>query len=269
MIEALLDDFSPFAIEENERLGRVRRIHFAIADDRDGAARTIDRYFGSSGVTTAPLEVDDDGWAERSQAALRTVRIGDFVISPPWDIPSRRPGDTLVVIRPSMGFGTGHHASTRSCLRALLATPVGSQSVMDVGTGSGVLAIAATKQGAATVVAIDNDPDALASARDNVAVNGVSFIVTLGQRDFRNLSPDDGGPASIVLANLSGAVLRDYAATLLKEVAVGGTLIVGGITSDEESGGRRAFAPGGMLVRSTRDEEWVALTFHRALGKYP
>ena len=140
---------------------------------------------------------------------------------------------------------------------------------MDVGTGSGVLAIAAAKRGASTVVAIDNDPDALASARDNVAVNGVSFIVTLGQRDFRYLSQDDGGPASIVLANLSGAVLRDYAATLLKEVAVGGTLIVGGITSDEESGIRRAFAPGGILVRSTRDEEWVALTFHRALGKHP
>ena len=255
LINALLDDFHPYAVEE---IGKhKRRVHFSSTRDRNGAARAVQGHFGSSGVTTVPVEVPDDGWAERSQTSLRAVRVGDVVVAPPWDIPRELPNTTLVIIRPSMGFGTGHHASTRLCLHALQQLEVTHRTVVDLGTGSGVLAIAAAKLGAASVVAVERDTDALATARDHVALNGAS-IVALRHCDVRDT--DDLPRASIVLANLTAALLRARAATLLRCATPGGVIGAGGVTTPEEASVRRAFAPDAAVVARAVEDEWVVLT---------
>ena len=202
-LDFLLDDLRPRAVET---LGApaaaglvLRRVHFSSEADRAEAGGAIARALQADGVTVRAVDVPDEGWAARSQSRLRAVRVGRVVVAPPWDVPAGEAPDgcAVVVIVPSTGFGTGHHASTRLCLRALQTCLAGAASpptVLDLGTGSGVLAIAAHKLGAAGIVAVDRDPDALSNARDNLARNGVTGAVTLREADLGNLahpsSPD-------------------------------------------------------------------------------
>ena len=260
LIDALLDDFRPFAIED--RAPGVRRVHFSTPRERNGAADALARDLGARGVVIRAVEVPDDGWAERTQAGLRAVRVGNIVVAPPWDVPSTLSSSVVVIIRPSMGFGTGHHASTRLCLRALQATPVLGRRVLDLGTGSGVLAIAAAKLGASVVVGIDRDSDALATARDNLARNGVTAAVGLEQGDVRSL--DWGRASDVVLANLTGTLLRAVAPRCTDYVVPGGVFIAGGLETGEEPAVRAAFEASGMTHGARWVEDgWVGSTYAR------
>ncbi|RPI51472.1 MAG: 50S ribosomal protein L11 methyltransferase, partial [Acidobacteria bacterium] len=160
---AELDDFQPTAIQEPDDTAPLRAF-FTTADARDAAARALAAAFGSH-LFVETLEVEDEDWAARSQAQLRAITVGRIVVAPPWDpsvaTPKRGQTPFLVCIQPSMGFGTGHHATTRLTLRALQELPVAERAVLDIGCGSGVLAIAAVKLGARSAVGIDIDPDAL------------------------------------------------------------------------------------------------------------
>ena len=266
LIDALLDDFRPFAVEE--LVDHTRRVHFSSAGDRNRAALAVRERFASSGVSAVPVEVLDDGWAERSQGSLRAVRVGDIVIAPPWDIPHELANTILITIRPSMGFGTGHHASTRLCLHALQRLSVRNRSVVDLGTGSGVLAIAASKLGAASVVAVDRDTDALATARHHITLN-LASVVTVRHCDIRDT--DNLPSAAIVLANLTGALVCDRATALLECVTPGGVLVVSGVTAPEEAAVRGAFESSTAVVGRSVEDEWVALTLRKstANGRRP
>jgi ribosomal protein L11 methyltransferase len=171
------------------------------------------------------------------------------------------PVTSLVVITPSMGFGTGHHATTRLCLRALQALDVTGRVVLDLGTGSGVLAIAAVRRGAERVAGVDCDADALASARDNVDRNGVGDRVTLHHTDLAGLAGLDLAPAAVVLANLTAGVLVRYADAVRALAAPGGTLVLSGVTTDQAAAVLAAFEADGVrrLVSREREDGWVAL----------
>lgn len=264
---ALLDEMRPVAIDEGACAPgaehgppRSWRIYFTSADDRDRAARAIRDELGASALTMRPVDVEDENWVERSQAQLTAIRVGRIVVAPPWD----RPSDTdamVVVIRPSMGFGTGHHASTRLCLQALQRVDPAGRSVIDVGTGSGVLAIAAVKLGAARAVAFDCDPDALANARENVEASGVADRVELHAGDLADARRLPIAPADIVLANLTAGVLQAHAALLRQLVAPRGSLVVSGILTDQIAAIASAFSQAGLSAAFTdREGDWVALT---------
>ena len=269
-LDFLLDDLQPLAIEVLDAAaagagGVVRRIHFGVARHRDEARHTLARALGPDGASVRAVDVPDDGWAARSQASLRAVQVGGVVVAPPWDVPATAdaPGRAVIVIEPSTGFGTGHHASTRVCLRALqtwLPRADPPRDVLDLGTGSGVLAIAAHRLGAAAVVAVDRDPDALANARDNLARNAASAAVTLRRADVATFAAP---AASIVTANLSGAVLIRCARRIARQVRSSGCLIAGGVATDEEERVRMAFADTLTPTDRTIEEGWVALTLRR------
>ena len=180
LVATFLDDFRPSAIQEEPGAWHV---FFPTAGARDAAAIALIQLGDRVGVQS--VDVADGDWARRSQADLGPVVVGNLIVTPPWaaretaSVPScarrRPPGleKTQIVILPSRGFGSGHHASTRLCLRLLQQVDVTGWSVADIGTGSGVLAIAARRLGAASVVAVDDDPDALSSARENLELNGL------------------------------------------------------------------------------------------------
>jgi ribosomal protein L11 methyltransferase len=254
LLLATLDDFAPTAIEERES---VLRVFFAVRNNRDAArARLHDE-----GRATVAVDVDDEDWARRSQQNLRPVTVGRITVVPASDGDRVPPltGDALqpltIVIQPSMGFGTGHHATTRLCLAALQRTPLAGAFVLDAGTGSGILAIAAARLGATGTLGVDCDADAIHSANENLALNpgakGIRFAVA-------DLTAMAFPRADVITANLTGALLTRVAGVLLGASTPGGTLILSGILAAEERAVRRAFAPADDVWRE-QDEEWIGL----------
>jgi len=219
-------------------------------------AAQLQDEFAADGCRVTLVEIEDEDWAARSQANLTHVRVGRLVVAPPWDIPPGLPHDThLIVIPPSMGFGTGHHETTRLCLRLLQDLDLRGKRLVDVGTGSGVLAIAAVLLGAGSVEGIDYDEDALTSARESVAVNGLSGRIRLRAADIRS---DRTAAADVVTANLTGALLVAVAPELASIADAGGSLILSGFQPPEAASVVAAFAPFATVASLIVDGEWHA-----------
>jgi ribosomal protein L11 methyltransferase len=245
---ALLDDFEPSAIHQDDDDERWR-VFFRTPAQRDNAGRALASL---DGIRMAAVDVADEDWARRSQENLRAIEAGGLVVAPPWDIPHDLP---VIIIEPSTGFGTGHHATTRLCLLMLQRLDLRGARVLDIGTGSGVLALAAWKLGAGDVVAVDNDPDALDNARANIARNGAAASIDIIRDDLQGLRTER---ADVVLANLTGAVLVRYAAELRGLALDGGYLIVSGFAPADIAVIRAAFA-GLALIHETAEGDWAAL----------
>ena len=263
---ALLADHNLLAIQEDDLTApQVWTAHFASAPDRQAAAAAIRSLNDFAQVELSAVEIEDEDWARRTQADLPAVRIGRIIVAPPWDIPSTPPiphpasrvpaGEALVIIEPSRGFGTGHHQSTRLCLALLQTRQLAGRTMIDVGTGSGVLAIAAAKLGAAFVRAIDVDPDAIENARENIALNGVGGIVEAHVEDFSSASRL---PAEVVTANLTGSLLARGADELCRLVKPAGELIVSGFNVEERRMVEEAFAYRFAIAEAAQEDDWWA-----------
>ena len=260
LVLAFLIDFNLAATDES-------RFFFHSHDDRDRAATALRASF--PGIDACPVDVPDEDWAARSQAALRAIRIGDLIVAPPWDVPGRlKPAPTdvgagfsqpiVIIIQPSMGFGTGHHATTRLCLAALQQLDLQGRSVIDVGTGSGVLAIAARRLGASGVLGIDDDADAIAAAEENLALNHESRIAL----EIADLRASKIGQFDVVTANLTGGLLIASADRLTSFAVPGGRLVLSGFMDHEEHDVLAAFANGAVEAR-TQEDEWVCAVLRR------
>ena len=235
------------------------RVFFHTVADRARAAAAL--RAGVPDLAIAFLEVEDENWAARSQRELTAVHAGAFVVAPPWDVPaSADPEITTIVIEPSRGFGTGHHASTRLCLRALSTVDVRGKRVLDLGTGSGVLAMAAALNGARAVIGVDVDQDAIDSARYSATLNVIPIALEWRVADFRDGLGID--PCDIVVANLTGGMLTSSAAAIGAFVVPGGTLIASGFDRTEETVVRGAFAD--FSERARFDEAgWISVVLQQ------
>ncbi|MGH9310790.1 MAG: 50S ribosomal protein L11 methyltransferase [Vicinamibacterales bacterium] len=257
----LLADHDLVAIQEDDLSApRAWTAHFASAESRAAAAAAIGGVAAFGALQLTDVDVEDDDWARRTQADLPAIRVGRIVVAPPWDLPDvaagpPSAGDIVVEIEPSRGFGTGHHQSTRLCLVLLQNRDLAQRTVIDVGTGSGVLAIAAAKLGAGFVAAFDSDPDAIENARENVARNGVAHTVEVHVRDLRAAGV---APADVVTANLTGTLLARHADALGALVRSGGSLIIAGFTIDEKPIVLEAFEPHFGLAESAEEDDWWA-----------
>jgi ribosomal protein L11 methyltransferase len=246
LIFAVVDDYAPTAIEERDDTVRV---FFTTATARDAACAALRSRFDVTAI-----DVPDEDWGRRSQENLAPITIGRVTIVPnPESLP--HPDSLAIVIRPSMGFGTGHHATTRLCLAALQTIDLTGKTVLDVGTGSGVLAIVANRLGAARAIGIDHDPDAIHAARENLALNPDARHVTF---DLADLGTRPLPAADVVTANLTGVLLARSAAVLLAAARAGGTLILSGLLAHERDGVCRAFAPA-PVVWEREEDGWIGL----------
>lgn len=254
LLLAIVDDFGPTAVEDLERDGSVR-IFFPSPTDRDAALRALAPRFDVTAV-----DVPDEDWARRSQENLKPVTVGRITVFPDPESRIPNPDQVAIVIVPSMGFGTGHHVTTRLCLAALQAIPLTNQVVLDVGTGSGVLAIAADRLGAARAVGIDDDPDAIQSAHENLALNPA---VTRVRFETVDVSAMPLPVVDVVTANLTGALLIRSAPALLAAVRTGGTLVLSGLVADERDDVCAAFATAAVFWEREEDG-WVGLAMKKA-----
>jgi ribosomal protein L11 methyltransferase len=165
----------------------------------------------------------------------------------------------VIVIQPSMGFGTGHHETTRLCLELLQTIDVVDRDVLDVGTGSGVLALAAALLGARRVRAIDIDQDALGAARENLAINEAALSASGCEIELVTIDIREGvPPADLVLANLTGGLLVSSEAALRAAVRPGGALLVSGFQPHEADDVLRALARDAAHIERRREDDWEA-----------
>lgn len=207
------------------------------------------------------LEVNtlaDEDWATAWRAGYHTFRVGKrLVIKPSWEDYSPRPGDLVIEMDPGLAFGCGTHPTTATCLEMLERYVIPGAVVYDVGTGSGILAIAAAKLGAGEVRAVDEDPIAVRVARENVIRNRVAGAVHVIQGDLL-----DGlaGPADLIVANIVAEVVAPLAPQAAERLAPGGRFIAGGITTAKADGVVAAFGRAGLAVGERRCAgEWVTL----------
>lgn len=214
----------------------------------------------SDEVTVTP--VADEEWATAWKKHFKPVRVGGIIVKPTWEDCDAGPGDVIVEIDPGMAFGTGYHPTTQLCLLVLQEIVKGGEVVLDVGTGSGVLAIAAARLGARSVVGLDIDSVAVEVAEENVLHASLTDRIAIRQADSPLVFE---GQADVVLANIIAKVLVDMAEALAEKVRPGGIVVASGIVTERADQVRRAFEAVGLhVVRERTDGEWVALLCERA-----
>jgi ribosomal protein L11 methyltransferase len=227
--------------------------------DSRGAA---ERAMASAGAEGALAEVAEQDWAEAWKRDLVPFAVGRVFVRFSWAPARPPPGCVEVVLDPGMAFGTGAHPTTALCLEALgdalLERP--GASVLDVGTGSGILAIAAARLGAGRVAASDLDPAAVRVARENAARNGVELAV-----DGRGADAVPGR-FDLVLANILANALASLAPALAARLAPGGLLFLSGLLDGQEGEVRRACEAAGLDPDPSRDRAsggWRLLAMRR------
>jgi ribosomal protein L11 methyltransferase len=252
---AVVDDAGPVAAEDH---GTSLTVFFQTPIQRNAARAALTHAM--PGATLTDREVDDEDWARRSQENLGPIVVGRITVRA-----TRLTADPLeIVIQPSMGFGTGHHPSTRLCLAALQRLDLSGSTVLDVGTGSGVLAIAARALGADRALGVDHDADAIRCANENLALNPTPIGAGAVTFKLRDLIRDSLPSAGVVTANLTGALLCRTAPALLQALDPGGYLILSGILTSERDQVVAAFS-GLELTWEAVEDEWVGLSFNRSI----
>lgn len=219
------------------------------SEEADGDTVVICGYLpeGETPPIAATPEAVAPGWREAWRAFHRPVTVGPFWIGPPWLAPDA--GSDAIVIEPALAFGTGAHGSTRAALELLVRDPAPRGALLDIGCGSGVLAIAAARLGHAPVSAFDHDPHAVTATRENAAINGARVEVWEG-----DALADDVPDAPLQLANLQLELLGP----LFARAVLGGRVIVSGLLE------REVFAPAGYRCSGREAADgWQALLLER------
>jgi len=202
--------------------------------------------------------VKKEDWAEKWKENFHVSRVGkNLVIVPSWETYSPEPDDIILINDPGMAFGTGSHGTSKACLEFLeeLANQSKPASLLDAGTGTGILAVAGAKLGIKTIDAFDNEPQAVAAAKENAEKNQVADKISVFQQDLFFYAPER--KYDIVIANILCAVLERNVERLLAAVAPGGHLVLAGILDEQYPALSILFTRlGAMEQRSTLIEGW-------------
>lgn len=232
------------------------------APDRLIGLRTVLAQLGHPVVDQAIAigRVADRDWNEPWTKAVQPIRIGRVTIRPSWHRVDLRAGDVELIIDPKQAFGTGHHATTQLLIEWLQEAIAGGEKVLDLGTGSGILAMVALRLGAGRAIGIDHDPVAIDCARESAVQNGFGEELSLKVGTAGSLSSEeDSIPVHLVVANLDRQAILDCAAVLAAYAKGGVRLLLSGLLAEQVSEVERALAADGIYVRAVREREgWIA-----------
>lgn len=265
-LSALLFELGAEGVEErdtttlvkNAVAGKVTLVAaFPNREDAEAAIAELD-----AALTPRYEEVVGDAWRDAWKEHYKPYAIAEgLVVRPPWEPYEPKPGEKVLELEPGRAFGTGLHETTRLVARAIRAhaTEVQGKLVIDVGCGSGILALAAIALGASKAIAIDNDPEAIDVTRENAERNALSDRVDASTTDVAALDAQ----APLVLANIEARILIPMAKDLERRVAPGGLLLLSGILVPQKDDVRAAY-PDMELLDAPSLGEWVLLALRKA-----
>ena len=241
----------------------VRALFQDAAVGARAALQSIEHLSASLGnhvTETARLRgVEDRDWERVWLADWKSLRFGSRLwVCPTASDPPDDPNAVVVRLDPGLAFGTGTHPTTALCLQLLESLPLTGRTVLDYGCGSGILGIAALKMGAAHVVAVDLDPQALIATRDNAQRNGVSSAITVKGVPAQLLR------ASCVVANILAGPLIELAPTLTAACETGGDLLLSGLLKTQESAVKAAYTADFDMLQVVGRDDWCCIHARRA-----
>jgi ribosomal protein L11 methyltransferase len=265
-------DPSPVSAVSVEEVSRVSWSLDAFCMDEPAAHETAALLaVESPGVSASVQKLDDRDWVAESLSGLPAVHAGRFVVAGAHELAKVRGGKIPVWIEAGPAFGTGHHGTTRGCLLALAAELKRKRParVLDIGTGSGVLAIAAVKAGCGFALGTDLDADSIRIAKENAANNSTGRRLKLLHAAGANHHIiRSGAPYGLVLANILAKPLVCLAADISKLVSPGGAVILSGLLAHQEPQVKSAYSGRGLtLIRRSRLNGWSTLTYVRPVTK--
>ncbi|MDR1600380.1 MAG: 50S ribosomal protein L11 methyltransferase [Oscillospiraceae bacterium] len=263
-LNAMPEDALVRAVFPPERAGGVATL-------RERLDALLKESFGLDVGTleSSSRELDDADWADAWKKHFKPFRVGKrLVVKPSWETYVSEPCDVVLELDPGMAFGTGTHETTALCLELLEEIVREGDTALDVGTGSGILAIAAAKLGAKRVIAVDQDPDAVKVARGNIERNALSENIRAVAADLLDgleRSADTRayviGRSDLVVANILADVIIRLMPSAFTALRAGGRMIASGIIKDRAQDTRDAFSQTGFVIESERTSgEWVAMS---------
>lgn len=261
------DDGYPLASVELDEDNGIDEISvYADNDEIDDIEARI-RSLTDEALEIQREELPDVDWVAKSLEGLKPVRAGRFLVHGRHDRDEVREGDIAIEIEAGQAFGTGHHGTTSGCLEMIASVVADEQpkNVLDLGTGSAVLAIAVAKLAPVPVLATDIDPVATEVATENVALNGVSqWVTTATAPGFDDPIFAERGPFDLIIANILANPLIQLAPEMARNVVDGGSLILSGILDSQGDAVIAAYvAEGFRHIRTTHLEGWVTIHLKR------
>ncbi len=262
-----------------EEIGETTRLETikAYLPDDDAAGKKLedlnhyleslaDMFPGLEKATYTTSIITDPDWSERWKKYFKPLRISkNIIVKPTWERYTPEGGDIVIDIDPGMAFGTGQHASTRLCVNAiediiLKNRPEGGWKVLDVGTGTGILAMCCAKLGADHVTAIDLDQQAVEIAGVNIAINELQDHIDVYNRDVSFME----GQYNLVAANLTAPTLINLCEKICSLISPGGYLVASGITDTYINQVEKAYRSEDLFIEERlAEKEWVCIVFRK------
>jgi ribosomal protein L11 methyltransferase len=259
------DDIQPDHWDEGELpepAAMIVRAYMVASEQAESARAFLDVALSARGLPPAVYTlVDDEDWAEAWKSHYHTTRIGrHFVIRPMWEAYDPEPDDLVISLDPGMAFGTGTHSTTRLCLMSLEDLMKPGLSVLDLGCGSGILAIAVAKMGASKVLAVDIDSIAAKITAENAAINGVADSIVAQQGTLETVR-GSARRFDLLLANILARIIIEMCDQGLGDIVrPGGVAIFSGIINEQVDDVRVALSRAGYSVTGVRVEgDWVSI----------
>jgi ribosomal protein L11 methyltransferase len=235
-----------------QEMGASLLTHMIEGEALDATCRAL----ASAGASVERTELGAVDWSTRWHTRVGVQRVGRIAVAPPWLSDEIANAEIPIVIEPAMAFGTGEHETTRGVLALMQPLVRQGDVVADLGSGSGVLAIAAARLGAARVFAIEMDPDAIGNAEENVERNGVADRVAVIEGDAAALLPLIA-PVTLVLANIISSVVIELSPRIRDALPSGGRAVISGILVSEREHLVASLACDGWAMESElREGEW-------------
>jgi ribosomal protein L11 methyltransferase len=205
--------------------------------------------------------IEEEDWVSKWLPFFEPLRVGPVWIRPEEKAVPLSDGECEIVVNPGLAFGTGHHETTQLCLEVLWMLRERLEDhipILDLGTGSGILAMFAARVGFDNILVLDNDPIALETARKNLAINGLELVIEVGGHAISRLTDR----FALIMANLTAGVLMDLAAEIGKHLHAGGWLVTSGLLVSEADRVAHVFRSEGMaLVEKREKNDWACLIF--------